>query len=50
VALGWAKSTIGLSVGMALLSLVYLASAAVLFLATRLWFARDYYDEHAATR
>ena len=45
VTLGWAKATIGLTYGIALLSLVYLASAVVIFLATVLTFDRDYCEE-----
>jgi len=45
VALGWAKSTIGLTCGIAMLSLVYLASACVVFAATVLFFNRDYCHE-----
>ena len=46
--LGWAKSTIGLGPGLALFSIVYVASGAILLLAARTTFARDYYDETAA--
>lgn len=47
VALGWAKATFGLTAGMASLSLVYLASAAVLILAAKTTFRRDFYREDA---
>lgn len=40
--LGWAKSTIGLTAGIASLSLVFLGSATILFLATKTSFGRDY--------
>jgi MFS family permease len=40
--LGWAKSTIGLAAAFAGLSLVYLASGALLLLATKCTFPRDY--------
>lgn len=41
VALGWAKSTIGLTYGIALLSLAFLASATILWVALVRWFDRD---------
>jgi MFS family permease len=47
VVLGWAKSTVGLTAGMASLSVVYLASGLVILIATKTSFARDYYDEAA---
>lgn len=49
-ALGWAKSTIGLTQGIALLAPVLAVSGAIVFLAIRFSFARDYYDESAAIR
>ncbi|MEN6408033.1 MAG: MFS transporter [Thermoguttaceae bacterium] len=41
VTLGWAKSTIGLTNGMALLSIVFGGSAVIIFAATKLFFAGD---------
>jgi len=49
-ALGWAKSTIGLTQGIALLAPVLAVSGAIIFLAIRFSFTRDYYDESAAIR
>jgi MFS family permease len=46
--LGWAKATIGLSAGLALLSIVYVVSGAIILVAAKTSFARDYYDEAAA--
>lgn len=43
--LGWAKSAIGLGPAMALLSIAFLASAAILLLATRLTLRRDWCEE-----
>lgn len=45
VALGWAKSTIGLTAGLALLSLAYFIAGLVILVAVRTTFRRDYYDE-----
>lgn len=45
VALGWAKSTIGLTAGMASLSLAYLVAGLIIFLAVKTTFHRDYYNE-----
>ncbi len=47
VALGWAKTTIGLSRGLSLLALVYALGAIVLLIAWKTTFNRDYYDESA---
>lgn len=43
--LGWAKSTIGLTPGLAALSLVFLLSAGIVLVATKKWFARDRCEE-----
>ena len=48
VALGWAKSTIGLTAGMALLSLAYFIAGLIILLALKTTFHRDYYDEGQA--
>lgn len=48
VALGWAKSTIGLTAGIASLSLAYFVAGLILLLAVRTTFHRDYYDEAQA--
>ncbi len=45
VALGWAKSTIGLTAGLAALSLAYFIAGLVILLAVKTTFRRDYYDE-----
>lgn len=45
VALGWAKSTIGLTAGLASLSLAYLAAGLIILLALKTTFRGDYYDE-----
>lgn len=45
VALGWAKSTIGLTAGLSLLSLAYFIAGLVILVAVRTTFQRDYYDE-----
>lgn len=49
VALGWAKSTIGLTAGLASLSLAYLFAGLIVLLAVKTTFARDYYDESHTT-
>jgi len=49
VALGWAKSTIGLTAGLASLSLAYLFAGFIILLAMKTTFARDYYDESQTT-
>jgi len=43
--LGWAKSTIGLTAGLASLSLAYLCAGIFLLIASKTSFARDFYDE-----
>jgi MFS family permease len=43
--LGWAKSTVGLTPGIAALSLIFVASAVVILVATKKWFPQDRYDE-----
>ena len=48
VALGWAKSTIGLTAGLASLSLAYFVAGLIILLAQKTTFARDYYDESQA--
>lgn len=48
VALGWAKSTIGLTAGLASLSLAYFVAGLIILLALRTTFRRDYYDEAQA--
>ena len=48
VALGWAKTTIGLTAGLSSLSLAYLAGGLLLLIASKTTFRRDYYDESAA--
>ncbi|MFA6560999.1 MAG: MFS transporter [Verrucomicrobiia bacterium] len=45
VALGWAKSTIGLTAGLASLSLAYFIAGLIILLALKTTFRRDYYDE-----
>jgi len=45
VVLGWLKSIIGLEMGVALLSLFYLAGAIVIYLGMKLHFRSDYQDE-----
>jgi MFS family permease len=47
--LGWAKSSIGLTAGLASLSLAYLCGGILLLIATRTSFKKDYYDETAET-
>lgn len=49
VALGWAKSTIGLTAGLASLSLAYFVAGLTILLAVKTTFARDYYDESHTT-
>jgi len=48
VALGWAKTTIGLTTALAYLSLAYIIGGLVLLAAAKLSFKRDFYDEAAA--
>jgi len=48
VALGWAKTTIGLSTALSALSLAYVAGALILLFARKCTFLRDFYDESAA--
>ncbi|MGH9839585.1 MAG: MFS transporter [Blastocatellia bacterium] len=43
--LGWVKGRFGLDIGLSLLSIVYLLSAAAVFAARRVYFTRDYYRE-----
>jgi MFS family permease len=43
--LGWAKSSIGLTAALASLSLAYMGGGILLFIATRISFKKDYYDE-----
>ncbi|MBI5686273.1 MAG: MFS transporter [Verrucomicrobia bacterium] len=51
VALGWAKTTIGLTAGLASLSLAYVVGGTIILLALKTTFRRDYYDEtHSATK
>ncbi|MCX6909002.1 MAG: MFS transporter [Verrucomicrobia bacterium] len=45
VALGWAKSTIGLTAGLASLSLAYIVGGSIILLALKTTFRRDYYNE-----
>jgi sugar phosphate permease len=47
VALGWAKTTIGLSTALSFLSLAYVAGGLILLAARLKSFGRDYYDEAA---
>lgn len=47
VALGWAKTTIGLTAGLSLLAAVYAAGGLILVLARIKTFRNDYYDESA---
>lgn len=47
VVLGWAKTTIGLSTALSLLSLAYVAGGVVLLIARMTTFHRDYVDETA---
>jgi MFS family permease len=48
VALGWAKTTIGLSTAMSALSLAYVIGGTILFAAWKFTFRKDYYDERDA--
>lgn len=48
VALGWAKTTIGLSTGLSALSAAYVVGGLILLIARKTTFVRDYYDENAA--
>ena len=48
VVLGWAKSTIGLTAGLASLSLAYFIAGLIVLVASRTTFHRDYYDETQA--
>jgi MFS family permease len=45
IVLGWAKDTIGLSAGLSLLSLAFLGSGTILYVAARTTFPRDYCQE-----
>ena len=45
VILGWAKQSISLSTGIASLSVIYLISASIIFIATKVFFRNDYYND-----
>lgn len=49
VALGWAKTTIGLTTGLSYLSLAYIVGGLGLLIAAKTTFKRDYYDESVET-
>lgn len=46
VVLGWIKTVSGLDLGLSVLSFFYLAGAALLFLAIKFYFKKDYYEEN----
>ncbi|MBI5393939.1 MAG: MFS transporter, partial [Verrucomicrobia bacterium] len=45
VLLGYVKQHINLSIGLSSLAFVYLLGAALIFIATKVFFAKDYYRE-----
>ncbi len=45
VILGWIKTVAGLEVGMSMLSAFYVVGAVLIFISTRLFFKKDYYEE-----
>jgi sugar phosphate permease len=49
VALGWMKSRLGLGVGLSSLGFVYLLSAALVFIALKFFFPRDYHADEPIT-